>query len=718
MINELKTTRISLLLCTMSLSVQAAEIWVNTDQTTNPFQDDGRCTFLEAIEASENNISSGNTAGECSAGDPSPVVDQILFTPEMLPATLAIESAVFISESLHISGPHKDLLTLTGIASDRLIEIVPKLNQTHTISDITIAGGYAGIGNIPDNTGGAMMVSLAESSLLIERSRFVNNNAEYAGGAMTIGYGGSSNNLTTITHSEFIDNWTIGSEVQINGNTGGGGAIFIAAYQDVIISHSTFTGNQARNLTAPQPTGDGIGGAIWMLSSTSLATSTLTIDSSTFDSNQAYGVGGAISIGGPGFPADYSLVDIKHNTITNNTADANFSDTSDAGGGIFSSTSDLVNVFNNVIARNRDNSVSSRPNLSGNFNTIGHNYINGNQGISGTFPFGSPNVNDDFVVPAAGGPNLDLLADNGGPTLTRAIRPGSPLIDQGKCGNATTDQRGHKNELQASRIIDNKTVTDFVDGCDIGAYEDGAISDNPAPNAIPDTYVVLEDFSLIADDVDGNFTPADDNDNGLLVNDLDNDSLWVLTAGSFVPDSIDMTDAGNLNLMVDGGFTYTPGSNEFGTATTSYQISDRYNHDTAAFTVIVLPVNDAPSFLLEGFSHFSFADSTPYVTYEDWAINMYSGADNEADQQLSFIISYIEGDASFFTVEPFVDASTGTLSFDLSDQAEGQVTLMIQLVDDGGTDNGGIDTSAGELITISRTISDVIFKNSFEQAGT
>ncbi|MCX6927514.1 MAG: CSLREA domain-containing protein, partial [Verrucomicrobia bacterium] len=62
-------------------------------------------------------------------------------------------------------------------------------------------------------------------------------------------------------------------------------------------------------------------------------------------------------------------------------------------------------------------------------------------------------------------PLLGPLADNGGPTKTHALLPGSPAIDHGSSGGLTTDQRGQP------RIFNFPAYVDADDGSDIGAYE-------------------------------------------------------------------------------------------------------------------------------------------------------------------------------------------------------------------------------------------------------
>ena len=71
--------------------------------------------------------------------------------------------------------------------------------------------------------------------------------------------------------------------------------------------------------------------------------------------------------------------------------------------------------------------------VSGGFNSLGHNLIGDTDGSSGWV--GTDLLNVD--------PMLGPLQDNGGPTMTMALLPGSPAIDAGvPVAGITTDQRG------------------------------------------------------------------------------------------------------------------------------------------------------------------------------------------------------------------------------------------------------------------------------------
>jgi hypothetical protein len=72
-------------------------------------------------------------------------------------------------------------------------------------------------------------------------------------------------------------------------------------------------------------------------------------------------------------------------------------------------------------------------------------------------------------------PALAPLADNGGPTDTHAIAPGSPALDRGDSSGATTDQRG----AGFARPVDFPALAGPGDGADVGAYELQAGAEGP-----------------------------------------------------------------------------------------------------------------------------------------------------------------------------------------------------------------------------------------------
>lgn len=704
----IKRISVTLLVAFATQYLSAAEIYINSNSGSSIAADDGFCTLHEAIIAANTNTASGITPGECIAGETIPSIDILKFDSSILPTSIALEIPFTLTESATIEGPHRDLLTLATIGTDRIGIISNTVPSEFTIRGVTFYGGLANISTPPDSTGGALLVSLSTSTLLIERVKFINNSAQYAGGAISIAYGANSDNLTTITQSEFHSNSVIGSTVQANDNTGGGGAIFIGGFQNVEIIDSTFYQNSAHNTaTPPQSSGDSMGGAIWMLSSSVSAVSNLTIDSSTFENNDSYGAGGAIAVGGPGFPTDVSAVNIKHTTITNNQADSNNSDTGSAGGGIYSSSDTPVNILNNVIATNTDNSQTNpRHNIAGTFSTLGHNFMNGNSGYLSEFPVGMPNANNDLIGTPLATPDLGILGNEGGPTLSRKPENGSPLIDQGKCGNKLSDQRGYQNQDGTSRIVDS-AESNLADGCDIGAVEYEGYIGNMTPDAVADNYPLLEGQSI-------SFTSPFN----VLSNDTDfeNDPLVVLNAGQVSINTTTLTP-GFVDLRVDGNFEFIPEQDDFGSATFDYTISDGVSfNDAATVTLNILPVNDAPMFD-SGSTFFGFSgnnQSSGLHEYQNWATNISPGPLNESTQNFQFIIQ-ISGDTSIFATPPTV-SNSGTLSLDIAENSVGVAFISIILKDNGGTLNGGVDESEEVVVTVNANL-DLIFSSSFEDLG-
>jgi hypothetical protein len=161
---------------------------------------------------------------------------------------------------------------------------------------------------------------------------------------------------------------------------------------------------------------------------------TLTLQQCTLSGNSANIGGGICNNGG--------TVIVNNSTLSGNSAGG-------FGGGIFNA--DTVKVRNTIIAGNTAGSMG--PDVHGVFTSRGHNLIGKNNNSTG-FPAGNPNANQDIVGTSGSpiDPLLGPLADNGGPTKTRALLLCSPAINAGDNCVAqnpgclatplTTDQRG------------------------------------------------------------------------------------------------------------------------------------------------------------------------------------------------------------------------------------------------------------------------------------
>jgi hypothetical protein len=97
------------------------------------------------------------------------------------------------------------------------------------------------------------------------------------------------------------------------------------------------------------------------------------------------------------------------------------------------------------------------PDGYGTITTAGHNLFQDGDGFVLT-----GDGTEDIFTPT---PMLGPLQDNGGPTPTHALLPGSPAIDHGYAGDQTFDQRG------VGLPIDVLEIPNAGDGSDIGAYE-------------------------------------------------------------------------------------------------------------------------------------------------------------------------------------------------------------------------------------------------------
>lgn len=221
------------------------------------------------------------------------------------------------------------------------------------------------------------------------------------------------------------------------------------------LKHSTVSGNHADNTAAVQNSG------------------AATIDSSTISGNDAGSItnehGGVLTIatstisGNQGLPypkqgyggiGNYGSTTIVHSTIADNTASGY-----DYGGFYNSNNSVKMEFVGDLISNNGVQNCSHGGNLISDAGSVM------------TDNSCHPGASDKVVADVMLGP----LANNGGPTQTRALLAGSPAIDAGSNYQCVLDQRG------APRPVGGT--------CDAGAYEFGAsaptLSPSPSPTPAP-----------------------------------------------------------------------------------------------------------------------------------------------------------------------------------------------------------------------------------------
>jgi hypothetical protein len=154
-----------------------------------------------------------------------------------------------------------------------------------------------------------------------------------------------------------------------------------------------------------------------------------------------------------------------------------------------------------------------------------------------------------------------------------------------------------------------------------------------------------------------------------------------------------------------GNLTYTPALDVSGVAHVTVQLHDdggvaNGGADTSApqtFTITVNYVNQPPTFTVG--PNLEVLENSVAQRAANWATGIGPGAAQEAGQALNFIVT-TDNDA-LFAVAPTIDPTTGTLSFTPATNAFGVANVTVQLHDDNGTANGGIDTSPPQTFTIT-----------------
>ncbi|HXG58338.1 MAG TPA: Ig-like domain-containing protein, partial [Thermoanaerobaculia bacterium] len=201
---------------------------------------------------------------------------------------------------------------------------------------------------------------------------------------------------------------------------------------------------------------------------------------------------------------------------------------------------------------------------------------------------------------------------------------------------------------------------------------------NDAPAANDDAWSTSEDTPLVI------AAP------GVLANDTDAESNPLTAAIVTGP------ARGTVALNANGSFTYTPNANANGTDSFTYRVSDgTATSNSATVTLVITPVNDVPAFTA-GPNVTVNEDSGPYAAA--WATAITAGPADEASQTLAFLVS--NDNNALFAVQPAV-AANGTLTFTPAANASGSATVTVRLGDDGGTANGGVDTTAAVTFTIT-----------------
>jgi predicted outer membrane repeat protein len=440
--------------------------------------------------------------------------DTIVFDPNLAGQTITLTSSpLTVNKDLTIHGLGADQLAVSG--NDQRTVFSTNAPDLLVISGLTITHGRSnGIFN--------------SGSLELDDDVITENTAGTGGGIFNTGYGTMTLNdcvvsFNTAASAGGIQNQGISmtlNNCQVVNNTargpvGGFGGGIASLLREVVmnINNSVIANNSAER----------DGGGIYSQSMLTLTDSTvsentaqhngggiingdlgtLTVVQSTIDDNTA-------DVGGGGVYST-DMVMISDSTIANNTATSTDMPTASAvtgGGGVIATAGARVTIANSTIANNStgwdgggveylqpafgsylslfdtivaDNSaMDGGPDAAGALTSQGHNLIGIGDGASGLDPSDLVGSSDQPLDPMLG-----PLQDNGGPTQTMALLPGSPAVDAGDNGNAPDfDQRGPGFDRIVGGTID------------IGAYEAQIGQTTAFAIAAPDTVVAGTPFDV------------------------------------------------------------------------------------------------------------------------------------------------------------------------------------------------------------------------------
>jgi large repetitive protein len=248
-------------------------------------------------------------------------------------------------------------------------------------------------------------------------------------------------------------------------------------------------------------------------------------------------------------------------------------------------------------------------------------------------------------------------------------------------------------------------------GCD-GSAPSGSCSYTPngfGTRTITATYVGNSSFTGSADTEDHTITTPPAGTTTTITGDSDDPSdPGVAITVSFTVTSPSGTPTGTVQVTdgIGGGCSgnapsdscsYVPSGSGTRTITATYAGSSSFSEssDTEDHTVNEPPPpNTAPSFNLKN-SDLS-ANMGETRTEDGWAENINPGPSSESGQTVVFLVSATNLD--LFSVPPEISPA-GTLTFTTAG-GEGDSVVSVKLQDNGGTANGGADTSAPQTFTI------------------
>ena len=329
------------------------------------------------------------------------------------------------------------------------------------LGTVTLQGNSVVSGNTANATngtaGGLAGGIYNQQSILnvIDSSVTGNTASDFHGGIRTLaGTGGAA--TTTITRSTISNNTAQG--IRGAGFEGQGGGVVNIASSTFVgttnITSSTISGN--RVLVSGAPGNNTLAGGVENFS-TSSGAAVVNLTNSTVSGNSAAFAGGIYNDGG------VASANLNYCTVASNTATVN-------GGGLLQDTTlgGAIRLKNSIVA---DNTAGTGPDIFGTITSQDYNHVENT--IGGTFRPTSGGKGKAiepvfFVMPndvTGVDPQLGLLANNGGATMTHLPAVASPVVNiipngTSDCGTTVV-------------ISQNAVIRPAQTGCEKGAAERG-----------------------------------------------------------------------------------------------------------------------------------------------------------------------------------------------------------------------------------------------------
>ncbi|MFN2469575.1 MAG: Ig-like domain-containing protein [Gaiellaceae bacterium] len=221
------------------------------------------------------------------------------------------------------------------------------------------------------------------------------------------------------------------------------------------------------------------------------------------------------------------------------------------------------------------------------------------------------------------------------------------------------------------------TVTDRRGGATAGTVAVTVAPVNDAPRPVDDAVSVYVGRSAEVD---------------VLANDADPEGDAITLV------SVDEPSAGSVSVGGDRVHFSAPAAP--GLASFTYVVRDAHRATArGSVSVRIDGVNSAPSFAA-GPSQTVLEDSGPQAAA--WASGISAGRPDEASQRVSFLVTATNAGLFAAGGRPAV-APNGTLTYTPAPNANGTSTITVRAQDDGGTANGGTNTSPPQSRTITIT---------------